>query len=140
MIRLARARVCVWMLLAVCLLGAGSAWAADGDPIATGALKIQGNRLTIYSDAQTTDVDQTVSVGERARVRTCFGGVDAACGAVFPGDPRIAGLLVRGELRGPEVPQPVVLETVPGGTFVLPGFQQEGQQAERQCENDGIAR
>jgi len=107
-------------------LGAGSAWGTEAGPIATGALKIQGNRLTIYADAQTTDADQTVNVGERARVRTCFGGVDAACGSVFPGDPRIAGLLVRGELTGPEVPQPVVLETVPGGTFILPGFQQEG--------------
>ena len=66
------------------------------------------------------------NVGERARVRTCFGAVDAPCGSVFPGDPRIAGLLVRGELRGPEVPQPIVLETVPGGTLLLPGFQQEG--------------
>ncbi|HKV08514.1 MAG TPA: carboxypeptidase regulatory-like domain-containing protein, partial [Thermoanaerobaculia bacterium] len=114
------------MGLLLVLFGTGSAWCAEVGPIATGALKIQGNRLTIYSDELTTDADQTVSVGERARVRTCFGGVDAACGTVFPGDPRIAGLLVRGELSGPEVPQPVVLETVPGGTFVLPGFQQEG--------------
>ncbi|HEX5715043.1 MAG TPA: carboxypeptidase regulatory-like domain-containing protein, partial [Thermoanaerobaculia bacterium] len=108
------------------LLAAGTGWGAEAGPITSGALKIQGNRLTIYSDDLTTDADQTVSVGERARVRTCFGGSDAPCGSVFPGDPRVAGLLVRAELRGPEVPTPIVLETVPGGTFILPGFQQEG--------------
>ena len=112
--------------LALGLLAAASALRADVGPIASGALEIQGNRLTIYADTLTTDADQTVSVGERARVRTCFGGVAAACGSVFPGDPRIAGLVVRAELRGPEVPQPIPLTTVPGGTFVLPGFQQEG--------------
>ncbi len=95
-------------------------------PIASGALRIQGSSLTLYADELTTDADQTVNVGERARVRTCFGGVDAPCGATLPGDPRIAGLLVRGELAGPEVPQPITLETVPGGSFILPGFQQEG--------------
>ncbi len=30
------------------------------------------------------------------------------------------------ELSGPELPQALPLETVPGGTFLLPGFQQEG--------------
>ena len=108
------------------LLGAVTAWAAPGDPIATGALRIQGNRLTIYADANTTDADQTVNVSERARVRTCFGGADVPCGSVLPGDPRIAGMVVRGDLSGPEVPQAIVLETVPGGAFLLPGFQQEG--------------
>jgi len=108
------------------LLAAGPAAFAQGGPIATGALQIQGNRLTIYADELTTDADQTVNVGERARVRTCYGGAGVACGSVLPGDPRISGMLVRGELRGPEVPQAIALETVPGGTFVLPGFQQEG--------------
>ncbi|RPH57909.1 hypothetical protein EHM82_00210, partial [bacterium] len=108
------------------LLGAATAASAQGGPIASGVLKIQGNRLTLYADELTTDADQTINLGERARVRTCFGGVDAACGTVVPGDPRIAGLIVRAELRGPEVPQPLALETVPGGTFILPGFQQEG--------------
>ncbi|MFL6291438.1 MAG: hypothetical protein ACJ759_11145, partial [Thermoanaerobaculia bacterium] len=108
------------------LLTTGTGWGTEAGPITTGALQIQGNRLTLYTDELTTDADQTVSVGERARVRTCYGPSGSACGAAFPGDPRIAGLLVRGELRGPEVPTPIVLETVPGGTFILPGFQQEG--------------
>src|SRR5215210_1412452 len=86
------------------LLAAGPAVFAQGGPIATGALQIQGNRLTIYADELTTDADQTVNVGERARVRTCYGGAGVACGSVLPGDPRISGMLVRGELRGPEVP------------------------------------
>jgi len=99
---------------------------AQADPIGSGALKIQGNRLTLYADALTNDADQTINVGERARIRTCFGAAEAACGSVFPGDPRVAGMLVRAELSGPEVPQPIPVETVPGGTFLLPGFQQEG--------------
>ncbi len=108
------------------LLAPAAGLRAQPGPIASGALQIQGNRLTLYADDLTTDADQTINVGERARVRTCFGSAGAACGAVAPGDPRVAGLLVRAELRGPEVPQPIALETVPGGTFVLPGFQQEG--------------
>ena len=104
----------------------GSPAIAQSAPIGSGALRIQGSSLTLYADAVTTDADQTVNVGEQARVRTCFGGVEAPCGTVLPGDPRIAGLLVRGELSGPELPQPLTLETVPGGAFVLPGFQQEG--------------
>ncbi|HEY0782060.1 MAG TPA: hypothetical protein VGE98_06395, partial [Thermoanaerobaculia bacterium] len=108
------------------LAGTVAAWGAPADPIATGALRIQGNRLTIYADANTTDADQTVNVGERARVRTCFGGADVPCGSILPGDPRIAGMVVRGDLSGPEVPQAIVEETVPGGAFLLPGFQQEG--------------
>jgi hypothetical protein len=105
--------------------GAGSAFAAG--PLASGQLLIQGSRLTLYADAETTDADQTIDVGERARVRTCFGGVEEPCGGVLPGDPRVAGLAVRAELRGPELPEPLPLETLPGGTFVLPGFQQEGE-------------
>ncbi|HEX5715394.1 MAG TPA: hypothetical protein VF179_04495, partial [Thermoanaerobaculia bacterium] len=112
----------------VVLLGllAAVPWPAHADPIGTGALKIQGNRLTLYADELTNDADQTINVGERARIRTCFGAAEAACGSVSPGDPRIAGMLVRAELSGPEVPQPIPVETVPGGTFLLPGFQQEG--------------
>ncbi|HXT22171.1 MAG TPA: hypothetical protein VN923_15565, partial [Thermoanaerobaculia bacterium] len=119
----------VLALLVSGLGGVASAQSSPGvgsSPIASGALRIQGSSLTIYADAVTTDADQTINVGERARVRTCFGGVDAPCGGVLPGDPRIAGLLVRAELAGPELPQPVSFETVPGGSFVLPGFQQEG--------------
>ncbi len=103
-----------------------AARAATG-PLASGQLLVQGSRLTIYSDALTTDADQTIDVGEQARVRTCFGGIDDPCGSVLPGDPRVAGLVVRAELTGPEVAAPQPLETLPGGTFVLPGFQQEGE-------------
>ncbi len=113
------------MLVLSCALAARSAHAAGG-PITTGQLLIQGSRLTLYSDALTTDADQTIDVGERARVRTCFGGIDDPCGSVLPGDPRVAGLVVRAELAGPEVADALPLETLPGGTFVLPGFQQEG--------------
>ncbi len=98
--------------------------AQSGDVLATGQLEIQGTRLTIYTDGQHTDAEQYVNVGEPALVRTCFGGLDAPCGQVAPGDPRIAGLKVMGEVRGPELPQAITLETLPGGTFVLPGFQQ----------------
>lgn len=99
---------------------------AAAAPIAEGALQIQGSRLTLYSDTTTTDAEQTIDVGERARVRTCYGGVVAACGTLTAGDPRVAGLLVEAELSGPELPQPIPLETVPGGAFLLPSFQQEG--------------
>jgi hypothetical protein len=100
--------------------------AQSSDVLATGQLEIQGTRLTIYTDGQHTDAEQYVNVGEPALVRTCFGGLDAPCGQVAPGDPRIAGLKVMGEVHGPELPQTITLETLPGGTFVLPGFQQEG--------------
>jgi|GEM_PF-5747628 len=113
---------------ACCLWLAGlAAPATAAGPLASGQLLIQGSRLTLYADGVTTDADQTIDVGERARVRTCFGGVDDPCGSVLPGDPRVAGLVVRAELRGPEAPEGLPMETLPGGTFVLPGFQQEGE-------------
>jgi hypothetical protein len=87
---------------------------AQSDPLASGRLLIQGSRVTLYADAQTSDADQTINVGERARVRTCYGAVGSGCGAVQPGDPRVTGLVVRAELRGPELPQALALETVPG--------------------------
>ena len=122
-------RVPALLVLVQAVLGlglmAGTAAAADG-PLVAGQLLVQGSRLTIYADAETTDADQTLNVGERARIRTCFGGVEDPCGTVLPGDPRIAGLAVRGELIGPEAPQGLPLDTVPGGTFILPGLQQEG--------------
>jgi hypothetical protein len=99
---------------------------AAAAPFGAGQLRIEGTRLTLYADELTTDADQTVDVGERARVRTCFGGIEAGCGSVLAGDPRVAGLVVRAELRGPELPRAVELETVPGGSFMLPGFHQEG--------------
>ncbi len=100
--------------------------ASANGPVAEGTLVVRGARLTVYADADTDDSQQVVNVGERARVRTCYGAVDAACGEVPPGDPRIADLEVRAELRGPELPQAVPLATVPGGTFLLPGFSSEG--------------
>jgi len=117
-------------LLLLALTGfcfAGFPLHAQDDPLASGALQIQGSRLTLYADAETTDADQTINVGERAQIRTCFGGSGATCGVVQPGDPRTAGLKVLAELSGPELPQAVPLETVPGGTFLVPGFQQEGE-------------
>ncbi|MCP4657067.1 MAG: hypothetical protein GY856_16780, partial [bacterium] len=121
-----RSSIRIVSALSALFLGMWSSSWAQIEPIASGQLEIQGNRLTLYADDLTTDADQTVNVGERARVRTCFGGSEVPCGSVLPGDPRVSGLVVEAELRGPELPQAVPLETVPGGTFVLPGFQQEG--------------
>lgn len=102
--------------------------APDAEPLASGRLEIRGSRLTLYSDpeAEVDDAEQTINVGERAVVRTCFGGPAVPCGSVQAGDPRIAGLSVEAELAGPELPEPLVLSTVPGGSFLLPSFQQEG--------------
>ena len=95
-------------------------------PFAEGILEIRGTRLTIYSDTLTNDADQVVNVGERALVRTCYGAGPEVCGQAAAGDPGLAGLEVQAELRGPELPQAIPLTTVPGGSFLLPGFQQEG--------------
>ena len=54
--------------LLLALAAGGPLWAAQDGPIATGALQIQGNRLTIYSGALATDADQTVNIGERERL------------------------------------------------------------------------
>ena len=113
-------------VFAALLLGLPAASTAQLDPLVSGQLIIQGNQLTIFSNELTTDADQTINVNERARVRTCFGGPEVPCGSVQAGDPRIAGLIVEAELRGPELPQAIPLQTVPGGTFFLPSFQQEG--------------
>ncbi len=109
----------------LCLLGGGSISAQSG-PLTEGRVTIQGNRLTIFSNDLTTDANQVLDVGEQAQVRTCFGGPTVPCGSVRAGDPRISGLEVHAELRGPELPSAQTLTTVPGGTFLLPGFQQEG--------------
>ena len=101
--------------------------AAADDPLARARLQIQGSRLTIYGDAQTNDAEQVINIGEQARVRTCYGGADAPCGSVAAGDPRIQGLNVIGDLRGPELPETLQVSTVPGGTFVLPSFQRNGE-------------
>ncbi|MCC6129441.1 MAG: carboxypeptidase regulatory-like domain-containing protein, partial [Acidobacteria bacterium] len=89
------------------------------DPLASGQLQIQGSSLGLYYDSQTTDAEQTVNAGEAVRIRTCYG--SGPCG-----QSTASGLRVRGDLRGPELSQPVTYETVPGGTFFLPGFQVEG--------------
>jgi hypothetical protein len=121
-----RSRAVALASLALTLLVGVARPASTAGPLASGQLVIQGSRLTVYADGETNDADQVVDVGERARVRTCFGGVEVACGSVAPGDPRISGLVARGELTGPEVARPIPLEALPGGTFVLPGLQQEG--------------
>ena len=110
--------------VAVC--GSVTVSASPNGPLASAQLEIQGNRLTIYAEGDVDDSDQVINVGERAVVRTCYGGAAAACGSVAPGDPRIAGMTVQAELRGPELPQPIPLTAAPGGSFILPGFQQEG--------------
>lgn len=97
------------------------------DPIAQGVLEIRGSELTIYSADGADDASQVLNVGEHARVRTCYGAIYEPCGAVAAGDPRTKGLRVVAELSGPELVVPVEVETVPGGTFVLPGFQQPGE-------------
>ncbi|MFH1177056.1 MAG: Ig-like domain-containing protein, partial [Acidobacteriota bacterium] len=103
----------------------GVAQGAGLDPLASARLEVRGYRLSIYSDAQTSDAEQTINAGERARVRTCFG-LGGACGQLASGDPGTAGLVARAELRGPELPQPLPLETAPGGAFILPALQQDG--------------
>jgi len=97
------------------------------DPIAQGVLEVRGSELTIYSADGADDASQFLNVGEPARVRTCYGPIDEPCGTVAAGDPRTSGLRVVAELSGPELAEPVEVETVPGGTFVLPGFQQPGE-------------
>ena len=113
-------------LVVLFLLFASSPLLGQSAPLVHERLIVQGNRLTIFANDQTTDANQVLDIGEQAQVRTCFGGPTVPCGSVKPGDPRIAGLEVRAELRGPELPVPQELTTVPGGTFLLPGFQQEG--------------
>ena len=115
-----------WALVGLFWLIFGAVGWAQSGPLAEGRVTIQGNRLTIFANDQTTDANQVLDVGEQAQVRTCFGGPTVPCGSVKPGDPRIVGLEVHAELRGPELPTAQTLTTVPGGTFLLPGFQQEG--------------
>ena len=107
--------------LFVLALGMADRVSADG-PLASATLEILGTRLSIHPD----DVAQVVNVGEQARVRTCYGTAGEACGSAASFESGVAGLEVRAELRGPELPQAVPVSTVAGGTFLLPGFQQEG--------------
>ena len=103
--------------------GAAPVEAQPTTPLGSAQLTISGARLTLYSDTLTTDAEQTLNVGEPARVRTCYGG-GAACGSAAAGS--VPGLKVVGDLSGPELPQAIPYETAPGGTFFLPGFQREG--------------
>jgi hypothetical protein len=121
-------RVFALVAAALAIESASLVSAQGGMELASARLQIQGSQLTIFRDAATgvDDADQVLNVAEPARVRTCYGGSEDACGAVRPDDPRVAGLVVRGELSGPELPAPVTLETVPGGSFLLPGFQVAG--------------
>ena len=109
--------------LLVCAAGATRVVAQSGGPLGTAQLQISGARLTLYADALTTDAEQTINVGEAARVRTCYGS-GGACGSAAAGS--VPGLKVVGDLSGPELPQAIPYETAPGGTFFLPGFQREG--------------
>lgn len=97
-------------------------------PLASGEVEIRGSHLSIYRDEAlgVDDAEQTINIGERATVRTCFGGATVPCGSLQAGDPRLAGLTVLAELAGPELPDPLPLATVPGGSFILPSFQQNG--------------
>jgi len=109
--------------LVLCVGGAAPIAAQPGSPLGTAQLQISGARLTLYADTLTTDAEQTINVGEAARVRTCYG-TGSACGTAAPGS--APGLKVVGDLSGPELPQAIPYETAPGGTFFLPGFQREG--------------
>lgn len=113
-------------VVAVALL-IGCALAGAAEPLANGALEIRGAELTLFADGTVDDAYQVLNVGESALVRTCYGPIDEPCGSVAAGDPRTAGLRVVAELSGPELPSPSEIATVPGGTFVLPGFQQAGE-------------
>ena len=118
------------VVLSVVLFGflfwAGRDAARPALPIAAGQLQLQSNGLSVYAEGQADDSNLTLNVGEAGRIRTCFGGAGARCGSIDPGDSRIEGLVVAAELRGPELPEPIHLETFPGGTFLLPAFQKEG--------------
>jgi hypothetical protein len=99
--------------LLVCAAGAAPVAAQPGSPLGTAQLQISGARLTLYADALTNDAEQTINVGEAARVRTCYG-TSAACGTAAPGS--VPGLKVVGDLSGPELPQAIPYEAAPGGT------------------------
>lgn len=98
---------------------ATAAPAQPAGPLVSDRLLIQGTRLSIAPG----DEAQVLNVAESASVRTCFAGV---CGGMAAGDSRVAGLLAQGELSGPELPEPLTYSAVPGGAFLVPGFQAEG--------------
>ena len=59
------------VLAVLCAVGSTRSDAQPGNPLGTAQLQISGARLTLYSDSLTTDAEQTINVGEAARVRTC---------------------------------------------------------------------
>ncbi len=113
-----RSAVVVGFVIAAIAPAAPAAAQASG-ALASERLLIQGTRLSIAPGDETFLLD----VAEPISVRTCYGGV---CGSMTPADPRVNGLVVKGELSGPELQAPVTYTATPGGTFVLPGFQTEG--------------
>ena len=66
------------MLLGIVLWVTPVALAQQGGSLGAAQLQISGARLTLYRDAQTTDAEQTLNVGEPGRIRTCYGA--AGCG------------------------------------------------------------
>lgn len=90
-----------------------------GEPIASDRLLIQGTRRTIAPG----DEEQGIDVAEGATGRSCFAGI---CGVTLPGDRRVAGLVAREELDGPELPEPLNYSAVPGGHCVLAPLDGEG--------------
>ena len=120
-------RAALWSLVLVtCLTAVVSTPGQAEDVLATGTLRIEGTRLWLYANGSENDAEQELNVGEPGRIRTCFGATSQPCGSVAAGDPRVAGLVVLAELSGPELTEPLSLQTVPGGSFLLPGFQQAG--------------
>ena len=110
-----------WALAVVAsaLVSSVAAPAQPTGPLVADRLLIQGARLSVAPG----DEAQTLNVAETATVRTCYAGV---CGSMSAGDSRVAGLVVKGELSGPELSEPMTYTAIPGGAFVLPGFQAEG--------------
>lgn len=72
------------VLAVLCALGSSRAGAQPGSPFGTAQLQVSGARLTLYRDALTADAEQTLNVGEAARVRTCYG-TGAECDTAAPG-------------------------------------------------------
>ena len=99
------------------VLGLGSG-TVQAEGLANGQLLIAGQRLTL--DPATRD--RTWDVHESPEIRTCFGASPCGIPAVGAG-----ALRVLGELSGPGLPEPVTYQAPPGGSFVLPRFQPEGE-------------
>ena len=102
--------------LVTTLMGLLSFFALDAhaQPIASEDLEIRGMSLELV----TTTVD--ANLGSPSYVQTRFGGkTDDA--------PVIEGLVAEGDLVGPDIADPVTLQTVPGRRFEIPGLSSEGE-------------